>query len=154
MSYIQNKLEDIQYGKKREKQLLPIINDFFDCNLLPYKNKFSVVDFYDPNEEIYVELKSRKIPSDNFYKLMIGKNKIDFFKEKLQYGKRCVIIFDYTDYLYSLELNLDMLKDFSYKQWTRTDRDKNETSMYCFIEKHKFNIIATWLYDIDEIVLV
>lgn len=150
MGYIQNKLEDIQYGKTRETQLLPIINDFLDCNLLPYKNKFSVVDFFDSDKEIYVELKSRKIPSTNFYKLMIGKNKIDFFKEKLKFGKRCIIVFDYTDYLYSLELNLDMLKDFSYKSWTRIDRGINETNMYCYIEKYKFNIIKNWLYDIDE----
>lgn len=145
MTYKIKKKVDIKYGLEKENKLLPIIEEYLDIDLTKYDDKFSVFDFYNTDEKCFVELKSRpEFSSENFYTIMIGKNKIDKAIELIKQDCRCVFMFDYEDYFYSFELTDDNKDNITYKYYTRTDRGIDEVKEYGYIKKSECDIIKCW----------
>lgn len=74
---------DWTYGRGKEREFLPVIQQYLpniqSTETLP-NGKFFPFDFYDPEESLYVELKSRRdnIRHDKYDTAVFPRSKIDF----------------------------------------------------------------------------
>jgi len=76
----EQKNRDLQMGAEAEERMLPKLCDYFGETM--YKEAWinALIDFYNYDKTIYVELKSRRIKFGDYPDMMIGKNKLDYFK--------------------------------------------------------------------------
>jgi hypothetical protein len=75
-----NLVQDLKYGKIREKYVVKYLNEniYFDNELQLYQNEKKQVDFR--NNEIIGELKSRTCKHDTYDETFFGYNKIQYLK--------------------------------------------------------------------------
>lgn len=112
-----NLIEDLKYGKMREKIVVCFLNKdiFKDDRLKLYSNERKQVDFR--NEEIVGELKSRTCTHDFYESTFFGYNKIEYLvKEK---DKRVwKFYFLFTDGLYVWTYNKEqyIVKDYEHRE--------------------------------------
>jgi len=76
----EQKDKDLQMGAEAEQKILPKLCDYFGETI--YKDPWvnALIDFYNYDKTLYVELKSRRIKFGDYPDMMIGKNKLDYFK--------------------------------------------------------------------------
>ncbi len=91
------KYSDLVFGKLKEVEIKEILEGFFNTKLNT-SSKYNLIDFY--NDEIYIELKSRRNTYNKFNTTIIGSNKIDYVKTL---NKKCYFVFCYLDGLYYIE---------------------------------------------------
>ncbi len=75
------KNRDLQMGAEAENKMLPKLCDYFGEQM--YKDPWinALIDFYNYDKTIYVEMKRRRINFGIQYQdIMIGKNKVDYFR--------------------------------------------------------------------------
>tara|TARA_R110002020_G_C16297359_1_gene772895 strand:+ start:1531 stop:1926 length:396 start_codon:yes stop_codon:yes gene_type:complete len=75
------KEKDYQMGMMAENKIMPKLSDHFGEEMYkdPWRN--ALIDFYNFDKTVYVELKRRRINFGIHYQdIMIGKNKIDYFR--------------------------------------------------------------------------
>ena len=67
---------DIDYGQIAEKKAIILLQEYFKFSLvkLDYYNSF---DFYNEQENVYIELKSRHCQVNTYKSTMVGMNKIN-----------------------------------------------------------------------------
>ena len=67
---------DIDYGQIAEKKAIILLQEYFKFSLvkLDYYNSF---DFYNEQENVYIELKSRHCQVNTYTSTMVGMNKIN-----------------------------------------------------------------------------
>lgn len=110
--------QDIEYGKKMERNLKPSIEKHFNEILYKYENEYSTQDFYSI-KSVY-ELKSRKdITSNTYQTIMIGVNKSVLSNEDL--GKTLYFLFYFNDGLFYIKYDKEQFKEWI-KPFRRTDR--------------------------------
>jgi len=80
------------FGIQQEQKLKPILEQYFKTTLEIPKNKFSRYDYYDENIE--VELKSRRVKSDAYNTYHLCKGKIDYAKTT---NKQFFIVLNFLD---------------------------------------------------------
>ena len=68
---------DLNFGLNSEKIILEIIKKKFNNNIIQ-TNKYDIFDFYDDENKIYFELKTRKCSKNQYLDSMIGLNKINY----------------------------------------------------------------------------
>lgn len=99
--YILNKMSkkysDLVFGKLKEIEIKEILEQYFNTKLIT-SSKYNLIDFY--NDEIYIELKSRRNTYQKYNTTIIGCNKIDYVKTL---NKKCHFVFCYLDGLYYIE---------------------------------------------------
>lgn len=88
--------QEYSYGQKKEKELKPLFEKFFDTKLSETK-RYDTFDFTGKN--ITIELKSRRNTKNRYPTTIIGMNKIDKIKE----GERVICAFSFTDGVYYWE---------------------------------------------------
>ena len=131
----QDKLnKDLKFGFKAENKVQHILEDHFNTLLFSTK-QFATTDYY--NDDFEIELKSRNNKHSTYPTTMIGQNKIEYMKKKLN-KKRCILVFNFTDGVYYIELNKELLEGNIFKQncsGGRDDRNINEYKNrgYCYI---------------------
>ena len=91
------KYSDLVFEKLKEVEIKEILEGFFNTKLNT-SSKYNLIDFY--NDEIYIELKSRRNTYQKYNTTIIGSNKIDYVKTL---NKKCYFVFCYLDGLYYIE---------------------------------------------------
>ena len=91
------KYSDLVFGKLKEVEIKEILEGFFNTKLNT-SSKYNLIDFY--NDDIYIELKSRRNTYQKYNTTIIGSNKIDYVKTL---NKKCYFVFCYLDGLYYIE---------------------------------------------------
>ncbi len=91
------KYSDLVFGKLKETEIKEILEGFFNTKLNT-SSKYNLIDFY--NDEIYIELKSRRNFYQKYNTTIIGSNKIDYVKIL---NKKCYFVFCYLDGFYYIE---------------------------------------------------
>ena len=129
---------DIDYGANCEKKAIIILQEYFKIPLvkLDYYNTF---DFYNEQENVYIELKSRNCQVNTYTSTMVGMNKIN--KARLLIKKNFTVYFffyftnsNYSECdLYYWKFNLLDFDKCEFKSGGRIDRLKNEIKKYFYI---------------------
>ena len=121
------KTKDINYGVKNEDEIFKILKNKFK-DLKKSENKYSHFDFY--NDSNLIELKTRRNSKNAYPTTMIGMNKINFF---LNSNDTCYAFFSFTDGLYYIVINDDIIKKCNINNGGRCDRGYIENNKYLFI---------------------
>ena len=91
------KYSDLVFGKLKENEIKEILEQYFNTTLQT-TSKYNLIDFQ--NEDLYIELKSRRNTYSKFDSTIIGKNKIDYAKSL---NKKVIFVFNFIDGLYYIE---------------------------------------------------
>ena len=91
------KYSDLVFGKLKEIEIKEILEQYFNTTLQT-TSKYNLIDFF--NDDIYIELKSRRNTYQKYNATIIGSNKIDYVKTL---NKKCYFVFCYLDGLYYIE---------------------------------------------------
>ena len=108
------KITDLKWGKLREIKLKEILELYFNATLQT-STKFGLIDFY--NDDLYIELKSRRNAYCKFNTTIIGSNKIDYVKTL---NKKSLFVFNFIDGLYYIEYSplfdsFDICEEYIYR---------------------------------------
>jgi hypothetical protein len=108
------KYSDLVFGKLKEVEIKEILEGFFNTKLNT-SSKYNLIDFY--NDEIYIELKSRRNTYQKYNTTIIGSNKIDFVKTL---NKKSLFVFNFIDGLYFIEYSplfdsFDIYEEYIYR---------------------------------------
>ncbi len=113
-----NLVEDLVYGKIREKYVVKYLNEniYFDNELKLYQNEKKQVDFR--NNEIIGELKSRTCKHDTYDETFFGYNKIEYLKTLKEDDRVWKFYFFFTDGLYVWTYNEDqyVVRDYDHRE--------------------------------------
>jgi len=109
---------DLKFGAKGEREVLPLINHFFKDDAIPFEDTYSTQDFHSCFN-VY-ELKSRKIKHDAYPTAIIGCNKAVLKPEDK--GKDLFFLFNYTDGLYYIKYNEEVFNTFNRRSFCRNAR--------------------------------
>ena len=91
------KILDLDFGKLKEIEIKQILEQYFNTTLQT-TSKYNLIDFY--NDDIYIELKSRRNTYSKFDTTITGSNKIDYAKSL---NKKVIFVFNFIDGLYYIE---------------------------------------------------
>ncbi len=91
------KYSDLFFEKLKEIEIKQILERYFNTTLQT-SSKYNLIDFY--NDDLYIELKSRRNTYSQYNTTIIGSNKIDYVKTL---NKKCYFVFNYLDGLYFIE---------------------------------------------------
>ena len=120
------KVNDYNFGIKKEIQLLPTIKDYLKDNTIYKLENCNEFDFKGDNK--YIELKSRRNKYNKFSSTMIGLNKIEKASTLDEY---VYFFFSFEDglfyWLYDKDYELEI------RQAGRWDRGKAEIKFYAFL---------------------
>jgi hypothetical protein len=118
---------DLDFGFKMENDLFDTIKNKYGENICKTEPNCRV-DYCDDNT--LIELKSRRNNYNTYPTTMISKSKIDYM---LNSGKRSICLFNFTDGLYSIEIDKNKIDNFELKKGGRRDRGKVEVNQYYYI---------------------
>lgn len=120
---------DYAFGIKKEIESLDKLNGYFDTKLV-YRGGFSTFD-YDNGNNVFVELKSRRIRHDQYDTTIIGANKVDSARDNPH--NTYWFCFSYEDGLYGIKFEpekfADFVKDF-YRRGDRSDYNNRPQLVY------------------------
>ena len=119
--------KDLDFGFKAEDNLFQRIKDNYGENICKTEQNCRV-DYCDDNT--LIELKSRRNTYSKYPTTMISKSKIDYM---LKSGKNSYCLFNFTDGLYQVKINKDIINLFSLDKGGRRDRGREEINDYYFI---------------------
>ena len=125
MNSIKN--DDFKFGSNSEQEILDLLSlKFGEINKTT--DKYNPFDFEGSN--IKIELKTRRIKSDQYPTTMIGYNKIKLCKDpNISY----YFVFKFTDKTLYCQYCIEDFKDFEVKKSGRSDRGCIETNDYLYI---------------------
>lgn len=116
------KSEDLKFGELNEKTTISKFNEYFKTKLIKNQQKFGVIDFFNEDKSIYLELKSRRINHDKFPTALIGMNKIKYLQK---INCDAYIGYKYDDGLFFIKYDKDLFNTFylekDYKRGYRAD---------------------------------
>jgi len=131
-------VEDRKLGSAGETDILPLLNEWFDCEFQEDKQGWREMDFLCIERRYAVELKTRRIALNTFPTILISKNKIMECIRLNGLGFRTFLVFKLTDDIYFYEfIGRDIPKEFIKSYAVRRDRG--------YEEKHKAYYIPTYL---------
>jgi hypothetical protein len=105
---------DYIFGKKKEEEILSIIEDYFKDDIKQVKEKFSKYD-YEGTTNIY-ELKSRTNKYEAYPDTLLP-----FDKTQLK-DKNQIFLFNFTNGLYFIKYSEDLFKTFKCQAFKRNQR--------------------------------
>ena len=118
------KYSDLVFGKLKEVEIKEILEGFFNTKLNT-SSKYGLIDFY--NDDLYIELKSRRNTYSKFDTTIIGSNKIDYAKSL---NKKVIFVFNFIDGLYFIEYS-DIFDSFDLcEQYILRDKQKELKTNY------------------------
>lgn len=125
---MERRLKDLEYGTKKEVELLSTFKKIFNCDNLELAPKNYEFDYI--NNKLQIELKSRFNEYKKYPTTMIGKNKISFADKN---NKETFFCFNFTDGLYYIKYDKEKFKSYEEKIGGRQDRGKFEYKPYIYI---------------------
>jgi len=109
--------EDLKFGELNEKNSVSYLNDYLKTTLIKHQNNYSIIDFFNEDKSIYVELKSRRINHNKYPTAIIGLNKIRYLKKL---NCEAYIAYKYDDGLFIIKYDKDTFKNFEIKRDFKT----------------------------------
>ena len=97
---------DLQFGKNKEIEIHKMLECYFSTTL-QISSKYGLMDFY--NDDIYIELKSRRNTYNKYNTTIIGSNKIDYVKTL---NKKSYFVFYFIDGLFLIEYSDNIFNSF------------------------------------------
>ena len=97
---------DLQFGKNKEIEIHKMLECYFSTTL-QITSKYGLMDFY--NDDIYIELKSRRNTYNKYNTTIIGSNKIDNVKTL---NKKSYFVFFFIDGLFLIEYSDNIFDSF------------------------------------------
>lgn len=130
---------DMIMGNTAEIELKGVIEEFLDCKLKKTLD-FDFIDYVSKDNNILIEIKSRRCNYNQYNSTMISKSKIDKGLEKMKYGDiRFFLFFKFTDGTYYYEVKQDIYNNVNVAIGGRTDRGYYEANDYVYIDIDKLN---------------
>jgi hypothetical protein len=131
------KLNDLDFGMKKEISELDKIRNRFSNSLKPTKN-FFVFDYV--SKDCYVELKSRRNKLNTYPDTMVGKNKMEYAESA---DRPVYIVFSFIDGLYYWKYNKEDIQNGNVKFSVggRCDRGREEYKTYAYISTKILQLI-------------
>ena len=129
---------DCDYGAIAEKKAIIQLQEFFKIPLIKL-SYYDTFDFYNEENQLYIEIKARQCQINTYESTMIGMNKINKAKVLTKKNNNVYFCFyftknDYSDCdLYYWKFNLLDIDKCETKTGGRKDRGKNEIKKYFFI---------------------
>ena len=103
-----------KYGEKKEKELLPILQEYFGKDIKRNeKGRFAKYDYTD--KKVNYELKSRTNKMKQYPTTMITQNKV----ERNDADKDLILLFNYTDCLAYIEYEAEQFKQYTTENFSR-----------------------------------
>ena len=103
-----------KYGEKKEKELLPILQEYFGKDIKRNeKGRFAKYDYTD--KKVNYELKSRTNKIKQYPTTMITRNKV----EANDANKDLILLFNYTDCLAYIEYEEEQFKQYTTENFSR-----------------------------------
>ena len=119
---------DYDYGVSMEDMLLHSIQGVWGDDVVRTTDKYAITDYSSPTYNI--ELKSRRNSLGKYPTTMVGQNKIDYLLTSDKHG---VVIFQFTDGLYYLDVSEDNINKCGLAEGGRCDRGRVEKNMYYYV---------------------
>jgi hypothetical protein len=131
------KLNDLDFGMKKEISELDKIRNRFSNSLKPTKN-FFVFDYV--SKDCYVELKSRRNKLNTYPDTMVGKNKMEYAESA---DRPVYFVFSFIDGLYYWKYNKEDIQNGNVKFSVggRCDRGREEYKTYAYISTKILQLI-------------
>jgi hypothetical protein len=117
---------DYQYGIAKQKEIFPILKDYFGGGLMESKNKWAKFDFYD--ESSLYELKSRKVKKSTYPTTIITANKN--MSNCNRDDKKVVFVFNFIDEICFVEYNAESFSKYETQQFSRAEIDSDLKEHY------------------------
>ena len=140
--YKKKQEKDLIFGDKQEDKIKPILESHFKIKLNKTKG-FATFDYIDNDENLFIELKSRRAKKYQYPDTMIGLNKVNEGFEKMKKGKKIYFFFSFRDQLCYYMLDNDTFNLKWIRAGGRKDRGINEIKSYVFIP-------VKYLTDVDQ----
>lgn len=131
------KLNDLDFGMKKEISEIEKIRNKFSKSLKP-TNNFFVFDYVSP--ECYIELKARRNKLNTYPDTMVGKNKMDYAETA---DRPVYFVFSFIDGLYYWKYNKEDITNGNvrFSVGGRCDRGKAEYKDYAYISTNILEMI-------------
>jgi hypothetical protein len=123
-----SKNEDIQYGLKSEKHMLPLLQKKFGKELERSRKPYSPYDYR--KKGVRVELKSRTNASHKYPTTMISLSKVRFAEN---YNGKYYFVFKFTDKTLYIRYDEETFMEFDVGTGGRSDRGTTEHNTYVYI---------------------
>ncbi len=133
---------DAVYGRHKELEVRPMLTDIYNQKFKDYsEDKYATFDFISEDQNMILELKSRRCKSNTYPTTIVGLNKIEKAKELVKKDKVVKFLFNFTDGLYEW-CDLD---NYSVAKGGRTDLiGKRGWKNYCHININNLNLIKSY----------
>ena len=109
---------DLSFGKKSELSCKDKLDKFFATNLI-HRGGFSTFD-YDNGSNIFVELKTRRIPHNMYPTAIIGANKVQAASKNPD--NTYWFVYQYSDGLYGIKYDKEKFSKFQHCEYSRGER--------------------------------
>ena len=86
-----------EFGEQQEGLMKPLLESFFQTRLYKTTDKYAEFDFHDPNQVLYIEVKSLQHTKYKYKNTMVGYNKIKNGQLKMRRGLRVFLVFNFAD---------------------------------------------------------
>lgn len=132
--------DDYNFGKKGEKETLPILNKFFNTEMVE-QSRYAPFDFICKNNTIFFELKTRKCCHNTYQTLWINYDKVRQAKEGLRNNpdRKYYFAFNLYDGIWYIQYDEEVFSKFKEGSFQRRDRDVLQP------EQHILNIPVEYL---------
>ena len=124
--------KDYEYGLNKEKEILKVINNYFDRDIKQSIEKFCKYDFYD--YKYNYELKSRRNNYNSYDTTLLPADKLQ---------RKTIYLFSFNDGLYYIKYKKERFDEFEKKDFVRPKREdkKDVKKEYIYIPIDKLKKI-------------
>lgn len=124
---------DYIYGTEKQKEILPVIKEYFSRDIIETEGQYSKFDFED--DEYNYELKSRKNTINKYPDTMITLNKL---KDD---DKPLILLFNFTNCLAYIKYDKELFKSFKTANFSRAKMEWDK-KIHIYIPIKYLNIIG------------
>ena len=126
--------DDYQFGTTKEIPTKPILESFFNtpltrrggCAIFDYDNEAT-----KSNNVLHIDLKSRRIPHNQYATAIIGANKVEIAESNP--SRTYWFVFKYIDGLYGIKYSKELFDTFEHTDFSRGDRtDFHNNPQHCY----------------------
>lgn len=87
----------VRFGEEQEGFIQPLLESFFQTKLYKTFDKYDTFDFHDPQQVLWIEVKSLQHTKYKYKQTMIGYNKVYSGQMKVKTGRRVFLVFNFAD---------------------------------------------------------
>ena len=127
-------IDDRKMGDSNERYVSAFLKKWFNKNTFTRDTTgWNAIDYTDDLGKIAIELKSRRIRSNKYDTIMIGKNKYDSILKYRQEGYNRCFLFKFTDKLCIYEIPNHLPQDITFRKGGTNKRGYDEYSDCMYI---------------------